>query len=55
MDMHYSGSSISEEWRRQCASKNEFPVPFQTLHIVVDHVFANSSYRSTVSMNVQYS
>ncbi len=36
----------------QCASKHEFPKPFQPQYLVVDHVVSNSSYRSTLSISV---
>jgi len=39
----------------QCSSKHKFPEPFQTADIEVDHVFANFSCRSTMSMKVHYS
>jgi len=35
----------------QDALKHEFPIPFPTLHLVGDHVIANSSYRSTLSIS----
>jgi len=35
----------------QFSSKHEFPVPFQTPYIVVEHVVADSSVRSTLSIS----
>ncbi len=35
----------------QFSSKHEFPVPFQTPYIVVEHVVADSSYRRNVSIS----